>query len=231
MDILIYIWNHLLYIPLFNALIWLYNGLAEGNLGYAVILLTLALRVILLPLSVVSERNKAKFELLERRVESLQRDFKNDPETMKEKVRKLLKLYKISPWAKTLVIAVQALVLVLLYQVFIGGLTHYKLNVLYKGVDRPEFINTNFYGFELGAHDWRWAAVVGLVLFLEIYFYQRGKHVKRSDQLYAIFFPIMSFLALWALPMVKSIFILTTLAFSYILSMFRSFFYSTQDSE
>jgi len=221
MDFLGLIWTNFLYIPVFNLLIWLYNGFAKENMGYAVIILTVALRMVLLPLSIISERNKAKYLLVAKKIKKLEKDFIKDPEALKEKARELLRKYKVNPYAKTIVLAIQGLVLVLLYQVFLGGLTRYKLNVLYPGIDRPEIINTFFYGFNLGARDLYWAAAVGLVLFIEIYLHQRKIKTGRSEQLYAIFFPIMSFLALWALPMVKSVFILTSLAFSYILSMFR----------
>ncbi|MCX6779197.1 MAG: YidC/Oxa1 family membrane protein insertase [Candidatus Magasanikbacteria bacterium] len=226
MDFLGYIWTNWLYIPVFNALIWLYNGIAKENLGYAVILLTIGLRVFLLPLSVISEKNKVKYELLDKKVDVLKKDFKNDAVALKIKLRELFRKSQVNPWAKILVLAIQALMLVLLYQVFIGGLTRYKLNVLYPTIERPEIINTKFYGFELGIRDWRWAGAVGVILFLENYLEQRKRKTTKGEQLYAIFFPIMSFLLLWALPMVKSLFILTSLAFSYILSMFKGFFVS-----
>ncbi len=221
MDILGQIWNNYLYIPVFNALIWLYNGPAQENLGYAVLILTVALRIVLLPFSIVSERNKMQYKILNEKAEMIRRDYKNDSIAMREKIRSLLKIHKVKPWAKTVVLGIQALMLVLLYQVFIGGLTRYKLNVLYPGIDKPEIINTKFYGFELAIRDWRWAAVVGAVLFIEIYFEQKNRKTTRGEQLYAIFFPILSFAVLWILPMVKSLFILTSLAFSYILSLLR----------
>lgn len=227
MHLLVEIWNNFLYIPLFNSLIWLYNNWGKENLGYAVIILTVALRVVLLPLSVVSERNKFRYRLLDQELAETQKAYKDDRVLLKEQVRGLLKKYKVKPWAKTLVLGIQALVLVLLYQVFIHGITYSKLNVLYPFVIRPEVINTKFYGFELGLRDARWAGLVGLVLFLEIYLDQRRRKAKvsRNEQIYAIFFPVMSFLILYALPMVKSVFILTSLAFSYTLSMFRWAFY------
>lgn len=232
MEFLVSFWNHFLYIPLFNALIWLYNGWAKENLGSAVILLTIILRVVLLPLSIVSERNKIRYRLLHEKVEEAKKAFKNDSVLYKEKVRELLKKYKVNPWAKTIVLGIQALVLVLLYQVFIHGITRSKLNVLYPFVDRPDIINANFYGFEMGVRDVWWAAAVGLVLFIEIYLDQRRRSAKggvtRNEQIYAIIFPVMSFLALYLLPMVKSIFILTTLAFSYILSMLGKVFYPAE---
>ncbi len=233
MNIIVSIWNNFLYIPVFNALIWLYNNWAEGNLGYAVIILTVGLRLALLPLSIVSERNKMHYQIFDKKITEAQKAYKNDRVLLKEKIRGLLKKYKINPWAKTMTLAIQALMLVLLYQVFIHGITRSKLNVLYPLVERPEVINTNFYGFELGAHNIGWAAVVGAVLFIEIYLDQRKRRVgvTRNEQIYAIIFPIMSFLALYALPMVKSLFILTTLAFSYTLSLLRAAFYPASEKE
>lgn len=233
MHLLVEIWNNFLYIPLLNALIWLYNDWGKENLGYAVILLTIGLRIVLLPLSVISERNKIRYKLLDNKIVEAEKAYKKDRVLLKEKIRELLKQYKISPWAKTLILAIQALVLVLLYQVFIHGITRTKLNVLYPFVDRPEIIYTNFYGFELGVRNIWWAAAVGAVLFIEIYLDQRRRkaQVTKNEQVYAILFPIMSFLALYALPMVKSLFILTTLAFSYMLSIFRVVFYPEAKEE
>lgn len=233
MHLLVEIWNNFLYIPLLNTLIWFYNDWGKENMGYAVILLTIALRVILLPLSIVSERNKLRYKTLDNKIVEAEKAYKKDRVLLKEKIRALLKQYKISPWAKTLVLGIQALVLVLLYQVFIHSITYTRLNVLYPFVDRPEIIYTNFYGFELGTRNLWWAVAVGAVLFIEIYLDQRRRksQVTKNEQVYAILFPIMSVLALYALPMVKSLFILTTLAFSYMLSIFRVVFYPEEKEE
>jgi len=48
---LINLFNEILYRPLFNALVFLYNIIPGGHFGLAVILLTILIRVVLLPLS------------------------------------------------------------------------------------------------------------------------------------------------------------------------------------
>jgi len=47
MEIFNYIWQYYLYIPLFNFLIWLYLSYSIFNLGIAVIVLTIILRILL----------------------------------------------------------------------------------------------------------------------------------------------------------------------------------------
>lgn len=214
------IWHDFLYTPLLNFLIWLYNGPAFGNLGVAIIYLTILVRIVLLPFTIISERSKLLYEKLGEKIKKIEHDFKNDPIQRNEIIRQTMKEYRVSPWAKVVVLAVQALILVLLYQVFLGGING-KLGDLYFWVVHPDYINTKFLGFDLGARNLFWSGLVGIVLFLEIYFDHRGRPMTKSDVLYQIGFPAGIFLILWLLPMAKSIFILTSLIFSYLIILVR----------
>ena len=66
-------------------------------------------------------------------------------------------------------------------------------------------------------HTLVWPVLVALFLFGEIYFELKGKRVRQADMFYLIIFPIASLLILWWLPMVKSLFILTSIFFSIII--------------
>jgi len=217
------IWHDFLYTPLLNILIWLYNVPAFGNLGVAIIYLTIIIRVILLPFTVVSERSKILYEKLSQKIDKIGHDFKNDQIQGKEMIRKVMRENRVSPWAKVMVLGVQALILVLLYQVFLGGING-KLGDLYSWVAHPDFINTKFLGFDLGeTRTLFWSGLVGIVLLLEIFIDFRSKStgLTKSEVAYMIFFPAACFFVLWILPMAKSIFILTSLCFSFIVIFFR----------
>ncbi|HBU07261.1 MAG TPA: hypothetical protein DEB09_04215 [Candidatus Magasanikbacteria bacterium] len=217
------IWHDFLYQPLFNLLIWLYNDYTNANLGWAVVYLTIILRLVLLPFTLVTEKAKAKEEDLGNQASELEKSFKNDPVMLKTEMRKLLQRKKVRPWSKAIVLGVQVLVLVLLYQVFLRGITGEKvIKILYPFINFPGKINTVFYGFELGqVHDFIWPGIVAVFLLGEIYLgYRKNKALTQSDLAYFILFPAFSFLALWILPMVKSLFILTSLLFSVIIHQF-----------
>lgn len=220
------IWHDVLYTPLLNVLIWLYNVPAFGNLGVAIIYLTIIIRVVLLPFTVVSERSKILYGKLSQKIDKISQDFKNDPIQKKEMIRKVMREHKVSPWAKVMVLGVQALILVLLYQVFIGGING-KLGDLYSWVTRPDFINTDFFGFDLGeTKNLFWSGLVGAILFIEIFIDYRSKStgLTKSEVAYMIFFPAACFFLLWILPIAKSIFILTSLCFSFVVIFFRQMF-------
>jgi membrane protein insertase Oxa1/YidC/SpoIIIJ len=221
-------WHDFLYQPLFNFLIWLYNGMAGQNLGWAIVYLTIALRIVLLPFTIVGERNKAKNMALYEEVKRVESGYKRDPVLMKEEVRKILKTRKVSPWSTAIVLGIQALVLVLLYQVFLRGITGEKMaKILYPSIDFPGVINTMFYGFDLAArHGIIGPGIVGIWLMAEIYLGTRRKiGLIKADLLFFLLFPIAVFLMLWWLPTVKSLFILTTMLFSVIVGRFIRLFF------
>jgi membrane protein insertase Oxa1/YidC/SpoIIIJ len=217
-----------LYQPLFNGLIWLYNNWAGFNLGWAVIYLTILLRVVLMPLTVIDHLKKVKNQELNFEVLKLQKEFHNDEVLKKQEIRKLLKKRKVNPWAKIASLGIQGLVLVLLYQVFVNGITGEKMmQALYSFVNFPGKVNIMFYGFDLGRrYDFLWAGVVALFLFFENYI--EAKKTKRNfrkvDLSYFVLFPAVVFYLLWILPMVKSLFVLTSMLFSIIVGMLLNWF-------
>lgn len=222
------IWNDFLYQPLFNFLIWIYNNWTDHNFGWAIVYLTIILRLVLLPFSIISEKNKYKDQEVREKAAKISKAFPNDPVMRKEEIRKILKNRKVSPWSKAIVLGVQALVLVLLYQVFLRGITGDKvIKILYSFIDFPGKINTVFYGFELGkVHDGLWAGVVALLLFIEIYIdYKKHKLLlKKGDLAYFFLFPAFTFFLLWMLPMAKSLFVLTSMVFSIFISQISKLF-------
>ncbi len=222
-------WFVFLYQPLFNALIYIYNTIANNNLGWAIIWLTIFLRLFLLPLTIIAERNQLRRQKGTTETGVALKAYRNDPVAQREAARKIMRKYKISPWAKVATLFIQAVVLVLLYQVFLQGITGEKvIKILYPFVEFPGVINTNFYGFDIGQdHNTLWAGLAGLYLFTSIFLeYRNHKSWKKSEMYYVLLFPIFTFLILWYLPMVKSLFILTTMVFSDTIRLFRLAFFT-----
>ena len=215
------LWTAYLYRPVFNFLIWIYNHWTNQNLGWAVIYLTIVLRTALLPFTLVTERNRVHNEALVEELRRVEKAYPNDPILRKEEMRRVIRKRRVQPWAKVITLGVQIIFFVLLYQVFIRGVNGDKiLRFLYPSVDFPGVINTNFYGFELGLRNtYFWPGVVTVILFIEIYleFHKRKNGLMKADLAYFILFPLFVFVFLWWLPLVKSIFILTSMIYSYII--------------
>jgi YidC/Oxa1 family membrane protein insertase len=193
-------------------------------LGWAVVLLTIFLRILLLPLTIISERNAVKQDKARLEADAAIKSFPYDHVAQQEEIRKIMKKNKISPWAKVATLLIQLLVLVLLYQVFVSGITGIKMaKLLYTFIDFPGTVNTIFYGFDIGkVNDMVWPSITALYLLMSIYI--ENRHEKKwqySQVIFLFLFPLFTFVALWILPIVKSLFILTSMMFSDIVTGIR----------
>jgi len=169
MEPLIFFWDHYLYIPLYNILLWLYTGWADYNIGIAVIYLTLGIRVVLLPFSILSERGYSTRKALTDKLKEIRLDYANDPVKQKSAARLFLKKQKIRHWPKAVVLGVQ--VLVLLYKVFVTGISSaVQMEKLYSWVQRPDFVNPIFLGFDMTQYSLILPAMVAIYIFIEILF-------------------------------------------------------------
>lgn len=218
------IWFTYLYQPVFNILIWIYTNIADKNMGWAVIWMTVFLRIFLLPLTIISERNAIRQSQAEIEGQKAMQAYKNDAVAQKEIFRKVMSKYKISPWAKVVTLGIQMLVLILLYQVFIRGISGERMfQTLYPSLDIPGKINSIFYGFDIGkSHDLFWAGITAGYLLLSILIENKNqKHWSSSGATFLIVFPLFTLGILWFLPMVKSLFILTSMIFSDTIRLLR----------
>lgn len=231
-NLLVEFWHQFFFEPVFNLLIWIYNNWANSNFGWAVVYLTILLRFALLPLTIINARNQAQNEDLEEEIEKIEQDFKDDPVLKKQKIRELLKEKKIRPWAKAASLAVQALVLILLYEVFLQGVTGEKISrFLYPSVRFPGEINTTFLGFELSAAgNWLWATIVSLWLFIENYIdKKKSDQIEKNDVVFLIAFPGSIFVLLYWFPAVKALFIFSSILFSFVVENIVSKLFTPDD--
>lgn len=222
------IWNSFLYRPLLNLLILLYNTVGFQNLGLAVIWLTVLVRLALLPLSIIVERNKSIYSALGKRIQKIQQDFEKDPVMMRQTVRELLMKNKVSPWASIVLLGVQLLVLILLYQVFIGGI-NLSSDVLYPAVRQPQVINTNFFDlFNISERNLALSLIIAILIFLNIRSTQgvRRSLTTRKDAFFLYLFPTFTFLVLYFLPAVKGLFILTSIFLSVVIHFIQQPIYN-----
>jgi YidC/Oxa1 family membrane protein insertase len=100
------------------------------NYGVAIILLTLAIRVLLLPLAVKQIRSMQAMQVIQPKVKELQRKFKGNRERLNQEMMALYKERGVNPLSGCLPILAQFPVLIALFAVlqFPLGLTHIPHN-------------------------------------------------------------------------------------------------------
>ncbi len=85
-----------IYQPFLNLLVAIYLGLntltgGSADMGVAVIIFTIALRIILLPLSLASDRSEAERREIEEKIKEIKKVYSSDPLRQKQETRNLLR--------------------------------------------------------------------------------------------------------------------------------------------
>lgn len=145
------IFHELLYRPLFNALIALYTFLPGHDLGVAIILLTVVVRLILSPLLLKQFRSQRALADLQPKINEIRKVTK-DPSEQSKKLLELYKRHGVSPVSGCLPLLVQLPVLWAMYAALRGGLNPDALSALYPFVPRPETLNEMAFGILNLAH-------------------------------------------------------------------------------
>lgn len=135
-------WYTLLYQPLLNGLIFFYR--IFGNLGWAIVVMTFLLRLVLLPLTLPSLKAAQKMKELAPELEKLKKKYGKDKKAFAEAQLKLFRQHGANPAAGCLPQIVQLVVLIAFFQAFnqvlrADGDVITKLNqVLYSALKLPE---------------------------------------------------------------------------------------------
>lgn len=159
-------YTELLFKPLFNALVFLYNALPAHDLGLAIIVLTLVIRVILYPLNRKAIISQKAIQVIQPQIEELKEKYKDNREKLSAAMMELYKKEKVNPFSSCLPILVQLPVLIAVYQVFQSGIASQSFNLLYPGVANPGTLNTIAFGFlDLAKRSIPLAILAGLAQF------------------------------------------------------------------
>lgn len=216
--------NLVLYQPLFNGLILLYEYLPGHDFGVAIIVLTILIKFILYPLGAQAIRSQRSMSEIQPKVKAIQEKFKDDKAKQSQAVMELYKQEKVNPFSGCLPLLVQLPILIALFQVFWRGFGEERLAFLYNFVPYPGQIDTTFLGLvNLAEASIALALLTGLAQFVQTKMItpkqkkeKKGapdfSQMMQKQMLY--FFPIFTVFILWRLPSAVALYWLTTTLFT-----------------
>lgn len=143
------IWNTTLINPILNSLVLFYKY--TGNLGVAIILLTLLIRLILYPVMLPSLKTMKKQRDLQPELDKLKKKYSYDKRKLAEEQMKLFKEHGISPGLGCFTQLGTIVVIIALYQVISGFALHFNVDATnaalyfdFLKLSTNEVINTSF---------------------------------------------------------------------------------------
>ncbi len=153
------------YQPLFNLLFFLIWLIPGNQVGWAILILTIGIRSLLLPVTVHTARVQVRMRALQPKIDELKRKHK-DRTLQSQAMMELYKEEGVSPFSSCLPLIIQLVVLLVLYRVFRNGLNTSHLDMLYSFVPHPATVNTHFFGLDLAKPDkWVLPIIAGATQF------------------------------------------------------------------
>ncbi|MDD3861567.1 MAG: YidC/Oxa1 family membrane protein insertase [Candidatus Gracilibacteria bacterium] len=142
------LWNGIFYRPIYNGLIFLTKILPGHSLGFAIILLTIIIRTILIAPAHKAMKEQRKMQELQPRLAKIKEDFKGDQQKIAAETMALWKEAKVSPFGSCLPILLQFPFLIAVFWVIRSGLNPDQAHLLYTAYENFNIkdIDVNFLG-------------------------------------------------------------------------------------
>lgn len=141
-----WLFNELLYRPLFNSMVFFYNTIPGANIGLALILTTLVVRILMIPLYRASIKSQREMAIVQPILKELQTKYKDDRQKLSEEMLKAYKEHNVNPFAGILLLFVQIPILIAIYNVSLNIFKPENYPALYSLITLPETFNPQFFG-------------------------------------------------------------------------------------
>lgn len=133
--------------PLFNLLVYFYNNIPGNDIGVAIVLVTIVLKLILFPFTLKMLRAQKALQELQPKMQVLQKKYKGNKEELGKATMELYKKEKVNPFSSCLPLLIQLPFMFAMFRVFREGFKVESLEMLYSFVYNPGVLNHMSLGF------------------------------------------------------------------------------------
>jgi YidC/Oxa1 family membrane protein insertase len=161
------LFHTILYQPIFNLFVFLYNVLPGHDVGLVIVAITVLVRLVLYPLTSSSVKSQRSLQDLQPKMTAIKLQYADDKQKQTQAIMEMYKNNKVNPLASCLPMLIQLPILIALYAVLRDGLNSKNLaDSLYSFVSNPGTINQISLGlFNLAKPNYVLAVLAGLAQF------------------------------------------------------------------
>ncbi|MCF6276231.1 MAG: YidC/Oxa1 family membrane protein insertase [Candidatus Magasanikbacteria bacterium] len=135
----------ILYQPIFNALVALYNVIPDVGVG--ILIITIIIKFALYPLTNISLKSQKKLTDIQPKLAELKKKYKDDKQTLAAETMKMYKESNVNPLSSCLPMLLQLPVFLALFWVLKDSLGTTDFSLLYSFVSAPEVLDPMSLGF------------------------------------------------------------------------------------
>lgn len=141
------IFTTIFYQPILNLLVWIYNIIPGHDIGLAIIVLTVIVKIVLYPLSKKSLEGQRSLQTLQPKLDEIKKKFANDKEAQSRAMMELYKQEKVNPLSSCLPLLIQLPFFWAIFRVFRDELSGKAVILVYSFISNPGTLNPIAFGF------------------------------------------------------------------------------------
>jgi YidC/Oxa1 family membrane protein insertase len=175
------VFHSIIYQPLYNILVLLYNFIPGHDFGISIILLTVLLRALLMPFYKKQIESQKRLQEIQPKIKEIQQKHKDNKETQTRELMSFYKQNKTNPFSGCLPLAIQLVFLIAIYRTLINiSNAGFVIGAgeLYSFVSNPGMVNHFF----LGIVDLAKPSIVLAVLAALAQFFQTKMLMKKQPE-------------------------------------------------
>lgn len=117
------LFNTYLYQPILSVLIFIYQNVAFHDLGLAIVMLTILVRVVLFPVFWKGAKDQSLLQRLQPHIKKIQLDHKDNKEAQAKAMMALYREHRLNPFSGFALLLLQLPVFIALFRIFSKGLS------------------------------------------------------------------------------------------------------------
>lgn len=196
--------------PVLNLLIFLYNNLSFQNLGVAIILLTIIIKLVFWSLSKKSIKSQKLIQEIQPKIDELKIKYKDNQAEMSKQMMALYKENKVNPFSSCFPLLIQMPFFIAIFRIFREDISK-NFDLLYPFINNPGEINYNFFSLNLASPIIVFAVLAGIAQFWQsksmMSKMKKNNTPKKSDSMSSVmskqmlyFMPVMTIIIGVKLP-------------------------------
>jgi len=174
----------ILYQPIYNGLVFLIDIIPGGEVGLAVVVLTLLVKIALFPLSIKSVRTQQTMKKVKPKIDEIKEKYSDDKEKQAKKMMEAYGEHDVNPFSGFFLILLQFPIIIALYYVFLrGGLPQIDVNLVYSFITmpNPELVDMQFLGANLSERSFFLAVIAAVSQFFQSWISDLGESGEDAD--------------------------------------------------
>jgi YidC/Oxa1 family membrane protein insertase len=220
-----------IYQPFLNILVgfyWILGLFTDGkpDMGIAVILLTILIRLLLLPISLSGDRSEDERREISKKILEIEEVYASEPIKREKERKKVIKKSRKVMFGEIFNLFIQVSIALMLWKMFDTGLPGEDIHLIYPFMPKFDLpFNLVFLGkYDLSHTNFTLNFIQTILIFIleSISLFTSPYKVSRDEVVrLQLVLPVVSFLIFMGLPAGKKLFVITTLIFSIFIKIFK----------